>query len=151
MPVFKYLNTCCVQGQDHLAGHYLLALLSRSRPSFCSALRTKTTADHFLDSLPAVLVWVHPTGAEKRENQAVSSPSCPQILSPQFYLGPVASSVPPRSPATAGGSPKPFQIQPDGLAKEEVIPLLPIPTPSSPVVAFSCCSSPGGLALPCLL
>lgn len=45
---------------------------------------------------------------------------------------PCGHSVPPWSPATAGGSPKPFQIQPDGLAKEEVMALPIIQPPPAP-------------------
>lgn len=55
-PVFKYLNTYCVQGRDCFASHDLFIFTPISCPSLCSALHIKTPVDFFLGSLPVSFV-----------------------------------------------------------------------------------------------
>lgn len=83
MPVFKYLNTYCVPGLGCFGSHSLFLFTSISRPSLCSALHIKTTADGFLGFSPAAF------GLEigEEENQAISPLSFLHVwLHPYFQV-----------------------------------------------------------------
>lgn len=121
--IFEYLLCARPRLPWSLVAAYLL-LHPVINPSLCSALNTKTTAVCFPDSLTQALVQVHPMGARRNENTKWFFFLLVLRLSSPFFLGPVASSVPPWSPATAGEIQSLFRFNLMAQQKEEAMLLL---------------------------
>ena len=133
LQIFEYLLCARPRLPWSLVATYLL-LHPVINPSLCSALNTKTPAVCFPDSLTEALVQVHPMGARRNETTKWFFFLLVLRWSSPFFLGPVASSVPPWSPATAGEIQSLFRFNLMAQQRKRqcyCFPMLPIPYSSS--------------------